>query len=402
MSLSGFSAYGADSPAAVGPPMPPMKPAPPGPVMTPGPVVTPADPWAEAMSAFATADDADAHAGGVVFVGSSSIRLWADLEKRYASYAAVNRGFGGSTLADCVKHMDQLVLPHKPRLVVIYAGDNDLAGGRTADQVLLDFVELASRIQEQLPKTQIVFVSIKPSPARIDLLGRIREANTKIRDYITTKRYLRYVDVFTPMLDANGKPRGELFGSDSLHLNAEGYALWHSLISPVLPTDEQPAMMKPPTPKDAAPAKPDDGVMKSAAAEAVSPAKPAVPAVDVAQLAKAPGSAQAVRANPMPADPPPSMPAPAATTTAPVDAARAPTPEAPSAAPAKPAVTELARLPPPPHAVPANLQPADAVPTPMAVPANIGGAEPPAAGSKPGPQGGRTNGAEAVLPSALP
>lgn len=336
MSLCGFPADASESPAAGPPTKPPMNPAAPGPVMTPGPVVTPADPWAEAMAAFATADDADAHAGGVVFVGSSSIRLWADLEKRYASYAAVNRGFGGSTLADCVKHMDQLVLPHKPRLVVIYAGDNDLAGGRTADQVLLDFVELTSRIQEQLPKTQIVFVSIKPSPARIDLLGRIRETNTKIRDYITTKRYLRYIDVFTPMLDANGKPRGELFGSDSLHLNAEGYALWHSLISPVLPTDEQPAMMKPPAPKDA------------------TPVKAEMPVVDAAELAKAPASAQTVRANLRPADPPPSMP------------------DVSPAAPMAPAATELAQLPPPPRAVRANVQPANAAPTPMTVPANDG------------------------------
>lgn len=217
---------------------------PPGPVLTPGPVVTPSDPWAEAIAAFASVDKAGIESGGVVFVGSSSIRLWTDLEKRYRAYTAVNRGFGGSTLADCLRHLDRLVLPHRPRLVVIYAGDNDLADGRTPQQVLDDFIALAARVHERLPKTEIAFVSIKPSPARVHLLDRVREANTRIRDYVKSRRYLTYVDVFTPMLDERGLPRGELFGGDELHLNAQGYALWHALIAPVLPLDEQPAMIR--------------------------------------------------------------------------------------------------------------------------------------------------------------
>lgn len=298
----------------------------PGPVLTPGPVVTPADPWAEAMAAFASADTQDAKSGGVVFVGSSSIRLWTDLEKRYRSYAAINRGFGGSTLADCVKHMDRLVLPHKPRLVVIYAGDNDLAGGRTAEQVLIDFVELTSRIQERLPKTQIVFVSIKPSPARVDLLDRIREANTRIRNYIATKPYLQYIDVFTPMLDANGRPRGELFGSDLLHLNEEGYALWHALISPVLPMDEQPAVLRDAGNPSAAmtaekaaaelaqaPASPRRKKLQLSTVEALDPDEPWSPtpaptSTGPSELAKAPASPPMVKTAVLPAAPTPAPP----------------------------------------------------------------------------------------------
>lgn len=235
-------AGGADALRAPG--QAPRPPPAPGPLLTPGPVVMPADPWSDAIAAFATADRDGLQAGGVVFVGSSSIRLWSDLEKRYRAYAAVNRGFGGSTLADCLRHLDRLVLPHRPRLVVVYAGDNDLAYGRTPQQVLDDFIALAAQIHTRLPKTEVAFVSIKPSPARADLLDRVREANTRVRDYVATKRYLSYVDVFTPMLDAKGQPRGDLFGRDDLHLNEEGYALWHALIAPVLPLDEQPSMMR--------------------------------------------------------------------------------------------------------------------------------------------------------------
>ena len=343
------------------------------------------------MSAFATADNADARAGGVVFVGSSSIRLWADLEKRYNTYSAVNRGFGGSTLADCVKHMDRLVLPHKPRLVVIYAGDNDLAGGRTSDEVLLDFVELTSRIQERLPKTQIVFVSIKPSPARADMLPRIRATNTKIRSYVGTKKYLRYIDVFTPMLDAQGKPRRELFGPDSLHLNEEGYALWHSLISPVLPTEEQLALAKQAEPKDVplvvkeAAFQSADASRATAAAAATAQAaaapppaaKPDAPA-DTANLPKVPPSPPTVRANVKPADaapkatqaPPFEQPAVSAAQ----DVKDAPTPPASASGASpdsgEPSPTEIARLPGPPRTTRANTQPADAAP---AVPPTLPG-----------------------------
>lgn len=234
------SARGGDAPRAPKPGV--QKASMPGPVMTPGPVVTPADPWAEAVAAFTAADQQRTQSGGVVFVGSSSIRLWTDLEKRFRAYAAVNRGFGGSTLTDCLLHLDRLVLPHAPRLVIVYAGDNDIAYGRTPQQVLDDFISLAARIHERLPKTEIAFVSIKPSPARADLLDRVRDANTRVRNYAATKPYLTYVDVFTPMLDEHGQPRGELFGKDALHLNEQGYALWHALIAPVLPMEERPAM----------------------------------------------------------------------------------------------------------------------------------------------------------------
>lgn len=394
-----------------------MAPAP-GPVLTPGPVVTPADPWAEAMSAFATDDNADAHAGGVVFVGSSSIRLWADLEKRYSSYAAVNRGFGGSTLADCVKHMDRLVLPHKPRLVVIYAGDNDLAGGRSPDQVLLDFVELTSRISERLPKTQIVFVSIKPSPARIDLLSRVRDTNTRIRDYVATKRYLRYIDVFTPMLDAQGKPRGELFGGDSLHLNEEGYALWHALISPVLPTDEQPAMVKGPERKEvplvvkeagarAGPspvAQAGDGSAPKPAAKvdgapkAADARKSTSPAMADAKPAPAKEEAGGIKPAAPPASPGPNVAAVAATPALIIPGSdRAPKPAAAPDA-GKEAAVNLPKAPDSPQTVRATVYLADA---PPAVPASPPFAQPgvDAEGSNSAEQGEVARPTDALAPA---
>jgi lysophospholipase L1-like esterase len=368
-------AQAVENPPRAPSPGPGKPPSAPGPVLTPGPVVTPADPWADAIAAFATADTRDAQSGGVVFVGSSSIRLWTDLEKRYRSYAAINRGFGGSTLADCVRHMDRLVLPHKPRLVIIYAGDNDLAGGRSPEQVLLDFVELTARIQERLPKTQIVFVSIKPSPARVDLLDRIREANTRIRNYVATKPYLQYIDVFTPMLDAQGKPRGELFGRDSLHLNEEGYALWHALISPVLPLDEHPAVLR-----DAANAPAPTVAAAAAAKPAPAPAPPRV-AKDPAEFAKAPAAPGGRK-----------LELQDAAVVAPMDGG------APVVPPTSPADGELAQAPASPRAVKTQVQPAEPSPAPPPL------TEEPEPAAVPSPQdaGPAAHAAEEPLPASPP
>jgi lysophospholipase L1-like esterase len=188
--------------------------------------------WEASLAAFDAADRERApSAGGVVFVGSSSIRLWPDLERRFAS-PVIKRGFGGSRLADCAAHVDRLVNRYRPRQVVVYAGDNDLAEGHTPAEVLASFESFAAGVHRSLPGTRITFVSIKPSVLRAKLLASMREANRLISEYAHAHpEQLDYVDVFTPMLDASGAPRAELFGADGLHLNDAGYALWQELIS---------------------------------------------------------------------------------------------------------------------------------------------------------------------------
>ena len=210
---------------------------------TDGPV-TPADPapratsrWDAAFAAFAADDAAHPHRdGGVLFVGSSSIRLWNDLADQFKELPVViNRGFGGSQLSDCVKHLGRLVVPYHPRTVLVYAGDNDLAAGTTPREVFGRFTAFAEGVHRELPDTRIVYISIKPSPLRAALMPQIRETNALIRAYADAEDKVDFIDVFTPMLDASGRPRPELFRADALHLNAEGYALWKTVIAPQVP-----------------------------------------------------------------------------------------------------------------------------------------------------------------------
>jgi lysophospholipase L1-like esterase len=192
-----------------------------------------ADRWEETMAAFAAADLKSAPpVGGVVFVGSSSIRLWDKLEEQFEDARVLKRGFGGSRLTDCVKHLDRLVIRYNPRLVMLYAGDNDLAEGGSPEDVLSRVRAFADGVHQRLPDTRIMFISIKPSPARRALIGKARAANDLVRAYADTHPQVDYVDVFTPMLAADGAPRAELFGKDALHLNDEGYALWRKIMRP--------------------------------------------------------------------------------------------------------------------------------------------------------------------------
>jgi lysophospholipase L1-like esterase len=176
--------------------------------------------------------------GGIVFVGSSSIRFWGSLARDMAPLPVSNQGFGGSHIEHVTRYTPRLVLPHRPRLVVVYAGDNDLAGdAKTPESVSADFATLVRRIHAALPKTRIYFLAIKPSIRRWDRWPRMREANRRIADACADDPRLVYVDVATPMLGSDGKPREELFVFDGLHLSEDGYALWTSILRPRLQRD---------------------------------------------------------------------------------------------------------------------------------------------------------------------
>lgn len=171
--------------------------------------------------------------GGIVFVGSSSIRLW-DLPKSFGELPAINRGFGGSQLADSACYADRLVIKHQPRLVVVYAGDNDLNAGKTPEKVAGDFKDLATRIHARLPETKIVYIGVKPSLARWKNIDNVRKANKLIGEFIATDKRLALIDVDKPMLNEAGTPRQELFVKDGLHMTPAGYAVWAELLKPHL------------------------------------------------------------------------------------------------------------------------------------------------------------------------
>ncbi len=195
--------------------------------------------WQDSFDAFDAADRARAPvAGGVLFVGSSSIRLWNDLEQQFEDTVAITkRGFGGSRMLDCAEHLQRLVLPYRPRLVVVYAGDNDLAEGRTPEQVLQSYRAFVDGVHAALPDTRIAYLSIKPSPLRAKWLPQVRATNALIAEFSASRPGLSYVDVYTRMLSEDGSPRAEFFLPDALHLNAEGYALWKSVIAERLRDD---------------------------------------------------------------------------------------------------------------------------------------------------------------------
>jgi lysophospholipase L1-like esterase len=191
--------------------------------------------WEPEIAAYEASDRTNPPApGGVVFTGSSSIRLWQTLQNDFPGVPVLNRGFGGSVLSDVLIFANRIVVPYKPRVVVLYAGDNDLAAGRTPEQVFADFKEYVAIVHRDLPSTRVAFIAIKPSPLRENIMDKGRATNQLIRDYIATDARLTYVDVFTPMLDSSGRPRRELFLEDGLHMNAKGYAIWRDLVAPVI------------------------------------------------------------------------------------------------------------------------------------------------------------------------
>ncbi len=160
--------------------------------------------------------------------------MWTSVAEDFPHTPVLNRGFGGSQLADVARYASRIVLPYRPRLVLVYAGENDLNEGKSPESVLAAYEDLVQQIHRELPQTRIGFISIKPSPSRWHLEAQMRRANALVREYSMRDPRLFYVDVFTAMLDAQERPREELFLEDRLHLNEAGYALWRAAILPHL------------------------------------------------------------------------------------------------------------------------------------------------------------------------
>lgn len=190
--------------------------------------------FASAIADFEAQDKKDVtKPGGVVFVGSSSIRMWKTLKQDFPETNTVHRGFGGSQMVDCIMNVDKLVTRHKPRKVVVYEGDNDVGGGKSAERVLKDFQTLVRLIHRRVPDAEIGFIAIKPSRARWRLWPEMAKANKLIEQLCQTSDKLQYLDIATPMLDENGgQPAADWFVADGLHMTPKGYALWTRIIKP--------------------------------------------------------------------------------------------------------------------------------------------------------------------------
>jgi hypothetical protein len=191
--------------------------------------------WAKDIDRLTAADIAHPQVrDGIVFVGSSSILRWETLAADFPGLPVIRRGFGGSELADSVFFADRIVIPYHPRLVVLYAGENDIAAGKTAETVAGDFDAFCAKVLPALPEVRIIFVSLKPSPLREKFLPEFVRANALIAAACARNPRLTFVDVYHAMLDAQGRTRPELYVADRLHMNHDGYAIWVRLLNPLL------------------------------------------------------------------------------------------------------------------------------------------------------------------------
>jgi lysophospholipase L1-like esterase len=192
------------------------------------------DLWEATIQRFEEADRAaPPMPGAVLFVGSSSIVRWATLEQDMAGVRVLNRGFGGSRISDVLRYADRVILPYRASHILVYAGDNDLSGGRrTADEVYADFAALVERIHAAQPAVPITWISIKPSPSRWDVADEMRRANAMVKALVDSDDRLHYLDVWTPMIGPDGMPPEELFVEDMLHMTPAGYEIWTAVVAP--------------------------------------------------------------------------------------------------------------------------------------------------------------------------
>ena len=191
--------------------------------------------WEGEIAAFEAADRANPpEKGVVVFVGSSSIRLWKTLAQDFPGQRVLNRGFGGSEIADSTFFAKRIVTPYAPRMVVLYAGGNDLNAGKSPEQVIANFKVFAAKIREKLPDTVIAYISSAGNPARWAQVEKVKTVNAAIEAWIGEQPRMKFINVFPHMLGADGLPKPEIFVEDRLHMNAAGYAIWKKVVGPFL------------------------------------------------------------------------------------------------------------------------------------------------------------------------
>ena len=173
-------------------------------------------------------------AGAILFVGDSQFTRWKSIHEDLRGYTVINRGFGGSKMSDLLHYTDRIVIPYRPRLIVVNEGGNDIHAGRTPEEVLADMRAFVERVQVALPGTPIALSGLQPSPARWEEAAVRRRFNGMLREYVATQPKVIFVDLFDAYLGPDGKPREELFIADRLHHSAAGYAVRLRVMRPIL------------------------------------------------------------------------------------------------------------------------------------------------------------------------
>ncbi|PYI82316.1 MAG: hypothetical protein DME26_18095 [Verrucomicrobia bacterium] len=173
--------------------------------------------------------------GALLFIGSSTIRLWKTMAQDFPQQRVINRGFGGSEIVDATHFADRIIFPYQPRMVFLRAGGNDLNAGKSPEQVFADYQDFVMKVHSKLPETEIVFISLSPSIARWKQADQEKAVNRLIEEFTKRVPHLKYLETYPLPLGPDGRPRPELFLADKLHFNAEGYKLLTERVRPVLP-----------------------------------------------------------------------------------------------------------------------------------------------------------------------
>lgn len=191
--------------------------------------------WEESIQKYEKRDQANPPEEGTnLFVGSSSIAIWQDIQDYFPDHDVLNRGFGGSQFSDIIHYADRIIYPYKPAKIFIYEGDNDLWAGEKLNDIVAEARQLREMIAEQLPGIPVAFISPKPSAARWDKKKQYEKLNRKLRKYTEKTANTEFVDIWCPSLDENGNVFTHIFLEDDLHMNAEGYKIWQEQIAPYL------------------------------------------------------------------------------------------------------------------------------------------------------------------------
>jgi lysophospholipase L1-like esterase len=190
-----------------------------------------ANPFEKEILAFEASDKTNPPPkNAILFIGSSSIRMWKNVAKDLPDYRVINRGFGGSQISDSIHYADRIVFPYAPSTIVFYAGGNDINAKKSAETVANDFKTFVGKVHEKLPNTHIAYISIAGNPSRWAQVDDVRKANQLIREFTATQPHLSFIDVFPHMMAENGEPRPDIFLADRLHMNEKGYAIWTKVV----------------------------------------------------------------------------------------------------------------------------------------------------------------------------
>ncbi len=191
--------------------------------------------WEKEVAAYEAADrKSPPPRGGILFIGSSTIRLWETLADDFPDHKVINRGFGGSEIVDSTHFADRLIFAHEPKQIFLRAGGNDIHAGRIPAEVAADFAEFVRVVHARLPKAEILYIAVSPAPARWGEGDKYRELNRLIREMALGMPRVGFVDAYDVSLAPDGRARPELFVKDRLHFSAEGYELFAERVRPFL------------------------------------------------------------------------------------------------------------------------------------------------------------------------